>query len=159
QIEQLQLAAAVGDRGEPRDQLADSRAIDIVHLAQIQEDLLLVLVDHVAQGVAQRARSFAQRDPSRHVDDADISHLPRVQLYAHESSSWLAAKIYFDTVYLTKVTSIPPRSCRRISNSSMNERIRKIPRPEVRIRFSGASGSGSDSTSKPSPSSLIRTVR
>ena len=40
-------------------------------------------------------------------------------------------------MYLTKVTSVPAGSRRRIWNSSMNDRIRKMPRPEVRIRFSG----------------------
>ena len=76
---------------KPGNQLADPRAVDVVDLAEVQQNLLLVLADHVAQSVAQGARSFAQRDPTRHVDYADIPHLPSVQLYAHEYASWLNA--------------------------------------------------------------------
>ena len=59
-----------------------------------------------------------------------------------EYASWLKTAIYLDTTYLTKVTSVPWGSRWRISNSSIKDRMRKIPRPEVRIRFSGANGSG-----------------
>ena len=47
----------------------------------------------------------------------------------------------------------------RISTSSMNERIRKMPRPEVFSRFSGASGSGILLRSRPLPWSRMVMTR
>ena len=76
-------AAAVGYGRESRNQLADSRAVDIGHLAEVEQNLLLALADHVAQRVAQGARSLAQRDPPRYVHYAYVAHLPSIQLYAH----------------------------------------------------------------------------
>src|SRR5205823_373306 len=38
-------------------------------------------------------------------------------------------RIYFDTKFLTKVTSVPPHARCRIWNSSISDRIRKMPRP------------------------------
>ena len=50
----------------------------------------------------------------------------------------------------TSVNSVPGCSCRKCT-SSMNDRMRKMPRPVPRSRFSGASGSGSVSGSRPLP--------
>ena len=52
---------------------------------------------------------------------------------------------------LTMRTSMPPSGRRRNATSSMNERIRKMPRPLDFSRFSGASGSATCSGSNPSP--------
>src|ERR1017187_3439989 len=49
---------------------------------------------------------------------------------------WLNRKSYLDTKFLTKVTSVPPDSRRRSWKSSMKDRMRKIPLPEVRSKFS-----------------------
>jgi len=48
EVEQLQLTAVVGYRGEARDQLTDPRAVDIRDIAQVKQDFLLALAYHFA---------------------------------------------------------------------------------------------------------------
>jgi len=40
QVEQLEVSTLVAHSGEGADQLADARAVDISHVAQVEEDLL-----------------------------------------------------------------------------------------------------------------------
>src|SRR5713226_147007 len=83
QSQQLQMATLISDRGVGRDQLADSRTVDIRDVLEIQKDVFVIILHQVAQRVAQRARPFPQRDPPRHVDHGDVPYLPSGQLYAH----------------------------------------------------------------------------
>src|SRR5205085_10475855 len=85
QIQQLQMPAAIGNSGIGRHELSDSRAVDIRYVFQVQEYVLVAILYQITKGVAQGARTFAQRDPPRHVDDGDIPYLPSSQLYTHDS--------------------------------------------------------------------------
>src|SRR5262249_14722444 len=58
---------------------------------------------------------------------------------------------------LTMRTCEPPRGGKEYETSSMNERMKKMPRPSAFSRFSGASGSPTPVGSKPVPSSWIST--
>src|SRR5690349_16378521 len=68
EIEELQLSAAVGHGGETRHQLADPRAVDIRHIAQVQQDLLIVFGDQVAQRIAHGAGALTQGNASSYVN-------------------------------------------------------------------------------------------
>src|SRR5207247_909133 len=83
QAKQLQIPAAIGDRGEPRHQLADPRAVDIRYVAQVEQNLFLTFADQIAHHVAKSARSLAEGDPSRNIHYAYVAHLPGTQLYTH----------------------------------------------------------------------------
>src|SRR5208283_2512158 len=111
EVEQLQLAAPVGHRGEGRHQLPDSRAVDVRYLSQVEQDLLLALTHHFAQAVAQCAGTLTQGDPPRHIHHAHVADLPNIQLYAHRTFLQAESfRFYLDTMYLTKVTSVPAGS-------------------------------------------------
>src|SRR5262245_31701589 len=47
EVQQLQLAALVLSGRESANQLADSRAIDVVHVAEVQQDFLVSLGEQV----------------------------------------------------------------------------------------------------------------
>src|ERR1019366_3266011 len=72
EVRQLQLAALVPHRGKGADQLADARAVDVVDVAQIEEDFLLSLAEQVFDGVAQNRAAFAQFDLSTQVNNRDV---------------------------------------------------------------------------------------
>src|ERR1700733_11557929 len=55
---QFELTPVVGYRGEPRDQLANSRAVNVGHLTEVEDDLLLALCRKVPDQVPKRARAF-----------------------------------------------------------------------------------------------------
>src|SRR5579875_1653898 len=155
QMQQLQFAALVTDGGEGADQLADAGAVDIANIAQVQQDLLLPFAEQVFDGVAQNHAAFAESDPSTQVDNGDAVDLPRACFHTHVEASWWSRSVPWSR--LIKVISVP-RSNWRKRTSSMNARIKNMPRPDCFNRFSGASGSGTSSGTKPLPSSLIVTI-
>ena len=83
EVEELQLAAAIRHRGEPGHEFADPRAIDVGHIREVEQDLLVVFGDHVAQGIAHRAGALTQRDASSNIHHRYVANLPSIQLYAH----------------------------------------------------------------------------
>src|SRR5215471_12530888 len=62
QVQQFELAALVAHGGEGTDQLTDARAIDVIYLAQIQQDFFLSLAEQVLDDIAQNHAAFAQGD-------------------------------------------------------------------------------------------------
>src|SRR5271170_5299656 len=52
EVQELQLAALVADGGIGADQLADARAVDVVDVAEVQQDKLGALGEQVTGGVA-----------------------------------------------------------------------------------------------------------
>src|SRR5579864_3590554 len=148
EIEQLQLAALVLGGSESADQFADAGAVDIIDFGQIQHNLLVALGQQIAHGVAQDDAAFAQRDATAGVYNRDSIHLPSTNLHAHwEASLPPAVGPWTCLINLSSV----PEVVGRISTTSINERIRKMPRPEVLSRFSGASGLGILLKSMPVP--------
>src|ERR1035438_7385503 len=86
QMQQLQLAALVADGCESGDQFAYARAVNVVHLAQVQQDLLLPFCQQFLDAVAQHRAAFALERPDglatgHHVGPhAARSHQRRVRL-------------------------------------------------------------------------------
>src|SRR4051812_24113357 len=153
EIEQLQFAALTAHSGKRAYQFADAGAVNVCNVAQVKQNFLAPFADQVANGVTQYHAALTQSDAAAHIHDCDAVHLPIRCFHAHCASSSLAFAA-LRPVCLISVTSVPGFLF-RIFTSSINARIRKIPRPEPFIRFSGASGSGSDSSSSPLPWSVM----
>src|SRR6476661_10527859 len=83
QIQQLQLTTLIRDAGKAGNHFADTRAVDIRHVSQIQQQLPISICGEVTNGVTKRTRSLSQRDPSRGVDYGHIPNLASCQLYTH----------------------------------------------------------------------------
>src|SRR5215472_5063219 len=132
EVEQLELAALVANGSERADQLADTGAVDVGHVA------------------------FAQGDATAHIDDGNAVYLSRASLHCHCVSS-LAFAVLRPTC-LISVISVPGSTFLNLT-SSMKARMRKMPLPEPFIRFSGARGSGIKQGSKPLPWSVIVMTR
>src|SRR6185369_6560174 len=153
EVEQLQFAALTAHSGKCAHQFANARAVNVCDVAQVEQNFLLPFANQVANGVTQNHAALTQSNAAAHIHHCDAVHLPIRCFHAHCASSSLAFAA-LRPVCLISVTSVPGFVF-RIFTSSMNARIRKIPRPEPFIRFSGASGSGSDSGSSPLPWSVM----
>src|SRR6478609_6635189 len=156
QVEQLEFAALVAHGGESADQFADARAIDIVHVSEVEQDFLLPLGQQFAHYVLQYHAAFAKSNAAAAIHDGDAVNLARTGLHAH----WEASLTPSDGPWtcLTSLISVPVWEG-LMCTSSMNERIRKMPRPDVFKRFSGARGSGIFSRSSPLPWSRMVITR
>ena len=73
QAQQLQGGALILGGGVGAYQFAQPRAIDVVHVAQIEQDVLLSLADQVANGLAQLHTALAQGDPPAEVQNGTPS--------------------------------------------------------------------------------------
>src|ERR1039457_4364188 len=83
QTEQLQLPPMVGDRGKAGNELADAGAVDIRHLAQVQQHFLMAGGGQVADGVAKSARALTESDPSTRVHYGHVAYLTGRSFNAH----------------------------------------------------------------------------
>src|ERR1700722_8279416 len=156
QVEQLEFATLITHGGEGADQLANARAVDIVHIAEVQQNLLLSFGKQVANYILEDDAAFAEGDPAAAIHDGDAVNLTCTGLHAH----WEASLAPSDGpgTCLMSLISVPVWDG-LICTSSMNERIRKMPRPDVFNRFSGARGSGIFSGSRPLPWSRMVITR
>jgi hypothetical protein len=68
-MKQLQFAARIFHRGVSADQLADPGAIDVVHIVQADDDLLLAAVDQAADRFPQQSAAFAQGNLAAEIKD------------------------------------------------------------------------------------------
>src|SRR5215472_2379990 len=156
EVEQLELAALVANGSERADQLADTGAVDVGHVAEVEQDFLLAFGNQVFHRFTQDHAAFAQGDATAHIDDGNAVYLSRASLHCHCVSS-LAFAVLRPTC-LISVISVPGSTFLNLT-SSMNARMRKMPLPEPFIRFSGARGSGIKQGSKPLPWSVIVMTR
>src|ERR1051326_3517869 len=152
QLQQLEFTALIADGGKSAHQLANAGAVNVCDVAEVEQDLFLAFSDQVTDGVAQNDAAFAQSNASAEVHDRDPINLPSACFHAHVVASEASAE--FPRTCLIKVISVPGSRTRNFT-SSMNERIKKIPRPDCFNRFSGARGSGISSSCNPRPSSAI----
>lgn len=87
QLEQLQFAALVLHRRICADQLAYARAVDVVDVAQVQQNLFLALAEQVLHCVAKNYAAFAERYSSAAIDNAHPIHLARADFQIHWEAS------------------------------------------------------------------------
>src|ERR1700734_4010776 len=62
EVEQLQFAALILRSSKSADQLADAGAVNVVDLAEVQDNLLVAFGEEVAHGVAHHYTAFAESD-------------------------------------------------------------------------------------------------
>src|SRR5208282_2694030 len=123
---------------------------------EVQQDFFLPLGQQVAHRFAQNHAALAEGDAAAEVDNRDAIHLTRTGLHAHWGASLESAGLPWTCLII--ISSVPDWEG-WISTTSMNERIRKMPRPEVFMRLSGANGSGILLTSSPLPWSRMTMTR
>src|SRR5437764_5251626 len=148
QVQQLQFAALVAHCGIGADQFADSRAVNVIHVAKVQQNLFLPLCQQVLHLVTQHYAAFAQRDAPAAIHNVDAVHLACTGFQVHWEASLPPAVAPWTC--LISFISVPDWDG-VICTSSINERIKKIPRPEVFKRLSGSSGLGILFSSSPLP--------
>jgi len=85
QVQEFQLAAGGADSGESADQFADAGAVDIVHVGEIQQDLLFSRGDQFLDGVAEGRASFTESDSTTEIDDRYATVVPNCSMKGHES--------------------------------------------------------------------------
>src|SRR5580704_13673000 len=156
QVQQLQLAATVLDGRECADQLADAGAVDVVDVAEIQQNLVGTLCQYIPDRVTDGDAAFAEGDPAAEIQNGNAVHLTSLYFHAHESCSPYVPGCA-GVLCLISVSSVPGCNWRKFT-SSMNALIRKMPRPDPRRIFSGAKGSGTLSGSSPGPWSAMRII-
>jgi hypothetical protein len=72
EIQQLQLSTGIADGGEASDQLADSGAVNVIDLRQVEDDLLLAIGDESADSIAQLPNLVAQYDAPGDIQDRHV---------------------------------------------------------------------------------------
>src|SRR5580698_415623 len=87
QIRQFQLSSLVPNRGMSLDQFADSRTVDVVNFAQVQDDCLAALLRQVSNNLAEHDIAFAQGDSAAYVEHGYVPHLPGGGLHFDRSLS------------------------------------------------------------------------
>src|SRR5581483_625782 len=156
QVQKLEFPALIAHGGERADQLAYPGAVNVVHVAEVEKNALITLAKDVANRVTQDHATLAEGNAAAEIHNGDAIDLTRAALHGHwEASLPPAAGPWTCLISLISV----PAWEGWISTSSMNERIKKMPRPEVLSRFSGASGSGMAFRSIPFPWSRIVITR
>jgi hypothetical protein len=83
QVQQFEFASLFFGSGESTDKLADTRAVDIVHVAQVQQDSFLPLGKQVSHGITHRYAAFTESDSAPKVNDGDVMGLTGAESYAH----------------------------------------------------------------------------
>src|SRR5579871_4676445 len=86
EIEQLEFAAGVADGGEGADQFADPGAVDVIHLGEVQDDLLLAFAEQIPDGGAEIVNLIAEDDTSAQVQDGDVRHFAGIDGERHGSA-------------------------------------------------------------------------
>src|SRR5439155_12260259 len=127
-----------------------------VHIRQVQQDFLLSLSQKITDGVAQGNAALAQGDTAAAIHNGHTIDLTRAAFHAHWEASLPPAASPWTC--LTSLISVPVWDG-LISTSSMNERIRKMPLPDVFNKFSADSGSGILAKSRPLPWSRMVITR
>src|SRR3569833_301433 len=70
-VEELEAGALVLCSGVGADELSKSGAVDIVHVAEVEQDALRALADQVTNGLPQLHTPFAEGAPPAEVQDSD----------------------------------------------------------------------------------------
>ena len=104
QVQQLQLAALVADRSKGPEQGVDARTVNVVDVAQVQQDFLVSLAEQTFDRVAQHRDVFALLETSTQVNDGDAIYLPGACFYAHVEASWRSGSVPWNR--LIKVISV-----------------------------------------------------
>ena len=76
EVKELEIPAAILDGGKGGDQLADSGAVDVIHVGKVYDDLGAAVVEQFTNGLAQQRAALAEGDSSPDIDDCDHAGIP-----------------------------------------------------------------------------------
>jgi len=117
QVQQFEFAALFLGSGEGTDKFADTRAVDIVHVAQVQQDSRLPLGKQIVHGITHRYAAFTESDSAFKVDDRDVIRLTGAEIYAH----WIGPSFYLMADYLIE------KSIRKLGDTDSDVRNAELP--------------------------------
>src|SRR6267378_3549295 len=72
QVQQLQVPALILHRREPADQLADSRAVNVVHVSQIQQYQFSLVLKQPPNRLSQQSAAVSEDDPAAQIHNGDL---------------------------------------------------------------------------------------
>src|SRR6185312_382168 len=87
QLEQLQFATLVFRCGICADQFTNARAVNVIHVAKVQQNLFVALAEQVLYGIAKHYAAFAEGYTSAAIDNAHTIHLARADFQIHWEAS------------------------------------------------------------------------
>src|SRR5690242_1381179 len=140
-MQEFQLAATAFGGGVSADKLADPRAVNVIHISEIEHDACAFVVQQSPDRLAKQGAAFTQGYPPTEIHDRGLTSISMRCAQCHDffyapccgeapvppcpfppgfscSGSFLAMTI-----------SAPPVRPETTSNSSINARIKKMPRP------------------------------
>src|ERR1700674_1415762 len=77
QVQQLQVPALILHRRVPADQLADSRAVDVVHVSQVQQNQFSLILQQSPNRLSQQSAAVAEDDATTQIHDG---YLPGISM-------------------------------------------------------------------------------
>ena len=82
QVHQFQFASLFLGSGEGADEFADTGAVDIVHVAHVQQDSFQPFGKQIVHRIAQSCATFTADKSAANVDNRDAIHLMSTELHA-----------------------------------------------------------------------------
>jgi len=73
EVHQFQLSARAPHGCVGADEFTDPRAVDVIDIAQIEEDFAMALVDQLSNHPPDHGAAFAQRDLPAEIYDRDVA--------------------------------------------------------------------------------------
>ena len=73
QVQQLQVPALVLHRRKSADQFADSRAVDVVHVSEIQKNHFPLIFQQSSDGLSKQRAAVSESDLAAQIDNGDLS--------------------------------------------------------------------------------------
>src|SRR5260370_15479939 len=83
QMQQLQVPALIFHRRKPADQLADSRAVDVVHVSEIQKNHFPLIIQQSPDRLSQKSAAVSERNPSAQVHNCDLPGIAMRRMDSH----------------------------------------------------------------------------
>src|SRR5439155_20638860 len=72
QVQQLQVPALIFHRRVPADQLTDSRAVNVVHISQVQQNQFSLILQQSPNRLPQQSAAVAEDNPAAQIHDGDL---------------------------------------------------------------------------------------
>jgi nitrate reductase beta subunit len=82
-VQQLKFSALISDGGKTRHEFANSGAVNVRNVREIQQNLFLAFHDHLAQVLAKHAGTLSQCNSAHGVNYDYVTHLAGRQINTH----------------------------------------------------------------------------
>src|SRR5229473_3617719 len=141
-IQKLQFSALAFHEPVPAHQFPEPCAVEIAYCGQIEHEFLMALVKVFVDQISQQRAAVAERDSTVQVDYDHAADLAAQCFERHRkpflgfrertlrlAAPYTAFELFCVRYRFAMITSAPPLCPTKTSNSSMNARIRRTPRP------------------------------